>query len=114
MTRKGILPGAIAIALVLAFFDEGTTADLARGRGIALRWCGECHVVAPGQARGSDSVPTFAQIGGSEHFNEARLSDFLASPQHSRMPNLSLTRSEIADLVAYIKAQHYSQSPKAQ
>lgn len=107
MSRTGILPGAIAAALVLVLFDEGATTDLARGRRIALRWCGECHVVAPGQAHGSDSVPTFARIAGLEHFNEARLSNFLASPQHSRMPNLSLTRSEIADLVAYIKAQHH-------
>lgn len=107
MTKTGILPGATAVALVLAFFDEGATADLARGRGIALRWCGECHVVAPGQLHGSDSVPTFAQIGKAKHLNETLLSDFLASPQHTRMPNLSLTRSEIADLVAYIKAQHH-------
>jgi len=40
-------------------------------------------------------------------YSNARLSQFLASPPHSRMPNLSLTRSEIADLVAYIKAQHH-------
>jgi hypothetical protein len=35
--------------------------------------------------------------------SETTLATFLASPHHSRMPNLSLSRSEIADLVAYIK-----------
>ena len=33
------------------------------------------------------------------------LAVFLATPHHSRMPNLSLSRSEIADLVAYIKGR---------
>jgi mono/diheme cytochrome c family protein len=106
MIRIFCLQGVIAAAFVLALSDVGAAADLVRGRGIALRWCSECHVVASGQGHGSDAVPTFAQISGSEHLDEARLSGFLANPQHSQMPNFSLTRSEIADLVAYIKAQH--------
>ena len=107
MTQTRSLQGAVVVAFVFMLFNECAAADLARGRGIALRWCSQCHVVAPGQTSGSDSVPTFVQIGESEHFSNARLSQFLASPPHSRMPNLSLTRSEIADLVAYIKAQHH-------
>ncbi|NLS20381.1 cytochrome c [Rhizobium sp. P40RR-XXII] len=106
MSKKCSLKGVIVVALVLIFFDEGGAADLIQGRNIALRWCSQCHVVAPGQTTGSDSVPTFAQISESEHLDEPRLSAFLADPQHSRMPNLSLTRAEIADLTAYIKAQH--------
>ena len=58
-------------------------------------------MIAPGQQRASDAVPTFAEIGG--RFDETVLATFLASPDHSRMPNLSLSRSEIADLAAYIK-----------
>jgi mono/diheme cytochrome c family protein len=96
---------AMTVALVLMNGNESAAADRSRGRSIALRWCSECHVVAPGQSRGSDTVPTFAQIGESNRFDEATLSSFLAAPHHSRMPNLSLTRSEIADLVAYIKAK---------
>lgn len=106
MNRTNILKGAVAGALVLALFDESTAADPARGHSIAVHWCSECHIVAPGQGRGSDSVPTFAQIRASERLDEGKLSAFLAAPQHSRMPNLSLTRSEIADLVAYIRTQH--------
>lgn len=94
-----------AIALVLMGASESFAADPTRGREIAQRWCSECHVVAPGQSHGSDGVPTFAQIGRSDQFDEGSLSAFLAAPPHSRMPNLSLTRSEIADLAAYIKAK---------
>lgn len=96
---------AVAATFILMTIGESTAADPARGRSIAERWCSNCHVVAPGQLHGSDTVPTFAQIGASEKFDEASLSVFLAAPHHSRMPNLSLTRSEIADLVAYIEAK---------
>lgn len=93
----------VVAALLMAPVGEGAAADSARGRRIAERWCAECHVVAPRQRRASDAVPTFAQIAGSGRFSEATLATFLANPHHSRMPNLGLTRSEIADLVAYIK-----------
>ncbi|MBB3146694.1 mono/diheme cytochrome c family protein [Phyllobacterium trifolii] len=94
-----------AMVLVMQFACGSVEADSANGRRIAERWCAECHVVAPGQRHASDAVPTFAQISGSGRFDEATLSAFLANPHHSRMPNLSLTRSEIADLVAYIRRQ---------
>ncbi|MGI0526706.1 cytochrome c [Rhizobium giardinii] len=95
----------VVVALLTEFASESAAADSTNGRRIAERWCAECHVVAPGQRQASDAVPTFAQIGRSERFDEATLATFLANPHHSRMPNLSLTRSEIADLVAYIKRQ---------
>lgn len=93
----------VVAALLVAPASEGAAADSARGQRIAERWCAECHVVAPGQRRASDAVPTFAQISRTGRFNEATLAAFLANPHDTRMPNLSLTRSEIADLVAYIK-----------
>ncbi|WP_457664194.1 c-type cytochrome [Sinorhizobium medicae] len=96
---------AATVALLLMVTRESAAVDQLRGRALAHRWCSECHVVAPGQSHGSDTVPTFAQIGESERFDERSLSAFLATPHHSRMPNLSLTRAEIADLVAYIKAR---------
>lgn len=105
MKRISGLQCAITVALPLMVIGDSAAADRLRGRALAHRWCSECHVVAPGQVRGSDTVPTFAQIGESERFDERSLSAFLAAPHHSRMPNLSLTRTEIADLVAYIKSK---------
>lgn len=96
--------GVVAVAL-LAPAGGAASADSAKGQRIAERWCAECHVVAPGQRRASDAVPTFAQIGRSGRFNEATLAAFLGDPHRSRMPDLSLTRSEIADLIAYIERQ---------
>ena len=93
----------IAAAALIASAGEGQAADSDNGRLIAEHWCAACHVIAPQQQQASDAVPTFAQIG--ESYDEAALAAFLASPQHSRMANLSLTRREIDDLVAYIKLQ---------
>jgi mono/diheme cytochrome c family protein len=95
----------VAVVLLMTSAGKGAAADSANGRRIAERWCAECHVVAPRQRQASDAVPTFAEIGGSGRFDETALAVFLATPHHSRMPNLSLSRSEIADLVAYIKGR---------
>nr|WP_326494170.1 cytochrome c [Ensifer sp. SL37] len=92
-------------AIYLLHSDQSAAADLDRGRAIAAQWCNECHVVTMGQVRGSDTAPPFSEINRTPGLNENRLSEFLSAPEHSRMPNLSLTRSEIADLVAYIKSQ---------
>ncbi len=105
MKRICGLQCAGTVALLLMVTGEGAAADRLHGRAIAQRWCSECHVLAPRQVRGSDTVPTFAQIGESERFDERSLSAFLATPHHSRMPNLTLTRTEIADLVAFIKSK---------
>jgi mono/diheme cytochrome c family protein len=95
----------VVVVLLMTSAGRGAAADSANGRRIAKRWCAECHVVAPQQRQASDAVPTFAEIGRSTRFDEATLAAFLADPHHSRMPNLSLSRSEIADLVAYIKGR---------
>lgn len=106
----GIVCGRSAcLGVVAALFwvsaGEGAPANAARGQRIAERWCTECHAVAPGQRRATDAVPTFAQIGKAGRFDEVTLAAFLADPHRSRMQNMALTRSEIADLVAYIKRQ---------
>jgi mono/diheme cytochrome c family protein len=94
--------GAVA-ALLGSLAGECAAADRVNGERIAKHWCAECHIVDAEQRQGSDRVATFAQIGGSKRFDEKSLAAFLMAPHHSRMPDLALTRSEIADLLAYIK-----------
>ncbi len=92
--------------IVLMLFEcagVSAAADQMSGKRIAERWCAECHVIASTQRQASDAVPSFAEIARSKRFDESSLATFLAAPHHSRMPNLSLTRTDIADLVAYIK-----------
>ena len=58
--------------------------------------------VARNQSRSStDQAPPFATIAARPDFDAGKLTLFLRDP-HPKMPDMSLTRSEAADLAAYI------------
>jgi cytochrome c len=78
-------------------------AEIAAGDRLAQRWCATCHVVGVNQTgsvpQGPPSFPTVAKSGLSAD----QLRAFLSHP-HGAMPDLSLTRTEIDALVAYIQS----------
>jgi len=91
-----------ASAIFLGLSSQPFAAGLAStGKDIALKWCASCHVVTEGQESASADVPAFASI--AERYGEeiGALEAFLADP-HPVMPDMSLTRQEIRDLLAYI------------
>jgi mono/diheme cytochrome c family protein len=77
-------------------------AGVAEGRAIAQRWCASCHVVSQKQSAGVEGVPSFAVIASTR--TDQAIGSFLFDP-HPPMAGLALTRSQIADLIAYIKSQ---------
>lgn len=95
----------LAILPVLAFAAplpaSALPADPAQGEQIARRWCATCHVVAADQKRASADVPSFFDIGARK--TNGDLTSFLTDP-HPKMPNLNLSREQIADLTAYIRS----------
>jgi len=86
-----LLAGAAAMA----------AADADHGEELAKRWCAACHFVASDQAHGADNVPTFAAIAKEPGFSADRIARFLMDP-HPKMPDMQLSRTEAADLGAYI------------
>ena len=76
-------------------------ADADNGRRLAFRWCQPCHVVASTQTRPTGEATPFDEIARRPNFDAARLALFLLDP-HPKMPDMSLTRNEAADLAAYI------------
>jgi mono/diheme cytochrome c family protein len=76
-------------------------ADADHGQTLARRWCATCHVVATNQQRPTGEAPPFDAIARRPDFDATRLTNFLLDP-HPKMPNMSLTRTEAADIVAYI------------
>ena len=76
-------------------------ADARNGEQLARRWCGPCHVVAADQRQVTGEAPPFATIATRPGFETARIATFLLDP-HPKMPDMSLTRIEAADLAAYI------------
>ena len=73
------------------------------GRAIAERWCSSCHLVSPDQSGAVADVPSFMSIAQRSDSEIDALEGFLADP-HPPMPDMSLTRSEIRDLLAYIRS----------
>ena len=96
----------LAILLTSMLPSTQTMADglSANGKTIAVQWCATCHKVTDEQIQTMADVPTFAAISQEWGENVQELKSFLVDP-HPVMPNFSLTRSEIDDLLAYIKTQ---------
>jgi len=102
-TRAVLLFIVIAAGATFAATAAGA-ADAERGETMAKRWCAACHVVAPGQARGSTQAPPFSEIARKPGFDAAQLALYLMVP-HPRMPDMNMSRAEAADLAAYIAGQ---------
>ena len=76
--------------------------NLPAGEEIAQVWCSGCHHVDFEQQKmGSDAVPSFSSIAQMNSTTEMSLAAFL-STAHGRMPDYSLSRTEIRDVSTYI------------
>ena len=83
-------------------------ADAAKGSQLAQQWCAGCHVTGGKPASNlQQGPPSFSTIGHALTADQLRA--FLSHP-HGAMPDLSLTRAEINDLVAYIETLRRSGS----
>jgi len=78
-------------------------ADANHGSDLAKRWCAACHVVDSDQKQANADAPPFAAIARKSDFTPEKIAFFLLDP-HPKMPNFPLSRSEAADLAAYIGA----------
>ena len=90
-----------AVALFLSVISPASAAgDAKAGRDLARVWCSGCHVVD--QSRGGpDTAPPFPTIARRGSEGRGWLRAWLAAP-HPPMPNLSLSRQQIDDVVAYL------------
>jgi mono/diheme cytochrome c family protein len=99
---KSLLLIGVAVPAALATIPA-LAADPANGKGLAERWCSSCHVVSSEQRQASADVPSFSAIARQPGFDAGRLALFLLDP-HPKMPSMSLTRAEAADIAEYVKA----------
>jgi cytochrome c len=96
------IPGLLLMLFVLdGIADHPAHADAARGGQLAQQWCASCHVI-DSNAGGAvqEGPPSFKTVAHSG-MTADQLRAFLSHP-HGAMPDLSLTRAEIDDLIAYI------------
>jgi mono/diheme cytochrome c family protein len=97
-------PALIAALVLLAadLMPLAARADAASGEHLARQWCANCHVIG-GDAPAAtlpQGPPSFRTVAG--HLNTDEIRTWLSHP-HGAMPDLALTRAEIADLIAYIE-----------
>ena len=106
MMRVQLL-GAAALVAAFALPSISVTAGAAgrpeEGQAIAERWCSSCHQVSDQPATVTTEAPPFPSIAMKYPDDEGHeaLRAFLSDP-HPLMPDMSLTRQEILDLIAYI------------
>jgi mono/diheme cytochrome c family protein len=102
-TFSGLIGSLAMIAIAGPALGQGMTGDAREGAEIAERWCAACHLVSDRQERAPVDAPPFMSI--AERSPEAidALAGFLMDP-HPPMPDFSLTRAEIRDLLAYIES----------
>ena len=89
-----------AAAAILAATTAGAQ-SISDGKAIAEVWCADCHRVDPRERVARDAVPSFSAIAKMKSTTGMSLAAFLTTP-HGGMPNLALSRKEIADVSAYI------------
>ncbi len=92
------------ISLLLFSTLQGLAADPSQGAAIAERWCSGCHVVSSGQKQGTPDAPPFSEIAEREDLNPSKVALFLLLP-HPPMADINLSRTDAADLAAYITTQ---------
>lgn len=92
----------VVAAAVAAGAAPALAANADNGANLAKRWCSTCHVVSPAQTQASADAPPFASIAQKPGFSAAQVALFLLDP-HPKMPNMNLTRTEAADIAAYIE-----------
>jgi mono/diheme cytochrome c family protein len=102
MTR--LFAALLSFTVLAAPAASWAAGDAAQGGRLAERWCAACHVVAPGQQHGNAQVPPFSEIAKRPHVDAALVALYLLLP-HPKMPDMNLSRSEAANLAAYIKSQ---------
>ena len=102
MIRIGVLAGILAVSACAASAQENSGNSEA-GRRYARQVCSPCHAVTADQAsqRTIAIAPDFQSIVNTSGMTATALRAFLQTP-HPKMPNFPLSRSEAADLAAYI------------
>lgn len=95
-----VVRGLFGLVALLPAYAVAQDAD--QGREIARRWCSACHVVERTATQApANGLPTFPAIAARADLSADRLRAAI-NPQHSRMPDLALSKRQQDDLIAYI------------
>ena len=100
-------PFALALLLVLAAGEASggpltSAPNSQHGKELAASLCSNCHLVGNAeQQQANADVPSFHEIANREGQSAGVIMAHIMLPKHP-MPTIPLTKSELADLSAYI------------
>lgn len=97
-----LIPTAVLALLLTGLAPLTARPDAAAGERLARQWCANCHVVGPGDAASPLPQGPPSLRAAAQRLSADELRTWLTHP-HGAMPDLGLTRAEIADLIAYIE-----------
>ena len=94
----------LRVTVCLLMFLPGVVwaQDVGLGHELARRWCASCHVVErTADMASANGLPTFPALAASPRTTPELLQATMTA-QHGRMPDLSLSKRQQDDLIAYI------------
>jgi mono/diheme cytochrome c family protein len=100
ITARAVARRSLAAIIVSLLASSAFAADPGRGEAVVKRWCADCHMVAAGQPT-STEAPPFSSIAKRPDFDTTRIAFFLLDP-HPKMPDMQLSRADVADIATYI------------
>ena len=92
----------LALLVLACAAAQPAHADANKGAQSARQWCANCHVIGGNPAGPVPQGPPSFQMVARSGMPADQLRAFLSHP-HGAMPNLSLTRAEIDNLISYIE-----------
>ena len=109
------LPAALALPFFASLAFAGVTSqpDKVQGKALAEKLCTNCHLVgsAPQQQQPANAdVPSFKEIADREDQTAGAITARIMLPKHP-MPQIPLTKAELADLAAYILSLRDADKP---
>ena len=97
--RIAVVAGTV-ISLGCAPIALAAAGNAEAGRQFVMRSCSSCHATEEARTA-TDNAPPFSVVAKTNKDNPAWIRGWLMAP-HPPMPNISLSRQQIDDVVAYL------------
>jgi cytochrome c len=91
---------ALAVVIGHAGVVHAASGNAEAGRQLVTRSCSSCHATDSAKTA-SDNAPPFAAVAKTNKERPAWIRGWLMQP-HPPMPNISLSRQQIDDIIAYL------------
>lgn len=91
---------ALTVLIGHAGLAYAASGNAEAGRQLAMRSCSSCHATEAAKTA-TDNAPPFTAVAKTNKERPAWIRGWLMEP-HPPMPNISLSRQQIDDIIAYL------------